>query len=948
MKRERIKNFKPQNSFLLCFTALFAAVALAVFLPFVIFKTSLVWENEGLSQYYMALIYWGKYLREIAKNLLAGQLVIPQYDFSIGLGEDVFTTLNLYVLGDPFALLSAGVPSRFEPYFVSLLAVVRLYFAGLAFGLLARERKIRAPYAALGALVYAFCGYALTNGINMQYCINPLIYFPLLVFGSERILSGKRPYVFIISVILAAVGNVYFFLQLSVFTLLFIVMHLKYAEKGAEITAPALKLLLYYFIGVLCGAVVLLPALSAAANSFGGFGGSSLYSLDYYKALLPNFLSGAFSAEGGLSLGFTAAGAFGIILLLSSKKKNCFYREAFIGMCLFVLLPIFGRLLGATGETQNNWVWALALLVAFVLASELQSAEKISLRASLIALAFAGALGIFCLAVKELRTEEYFAQLILLAAFAGAAIIFAVYSKNSAADKSKAARLFKLLLAVLCVISVCTNGLYRFAYTESSNASSSRAAVQSNASFTYARELSGANSWKCVRELQDTASAVERYDVALLDARDYNNAIINEALGTTEYFGFENSYLKLLQSEAQTSRSVNGAIEPAYGDPYLEAIENVRYFACTDKRLLPAGYSEERLARAEATDVRKTDKTYFAFYENENYIPFGYMYKNVLSQADYDALSPADKRLALSKALVLNDCADGYANTSASAVAENSSSLGFELSAESGAVIDGGVIHVYEKNAKLVLKTNAPANDQLYLQLEGAEFSPLSKARAVKKYNPDMLKGLTKSAASELLFESKSSAKAAESKIEVNVGGRLNMLLLASPRNNNYSGAQSFTVNLGSYEAPVVEILLYLGAIGDYSFEDISLVAHSADNLSADLAALSETAAENLKFETDKFSGSINSAEGGWLYFSLPYSENWKAYVDGKPVELFRANTAFTAINIEAGEHGFEFKYSNPLLISGAYISLLGFGLLSGATVAVELSARRRRAKNEK
>ena len=61
--------------------------------------------------------------------------------------------------------------------------------------------------------------------------------------------------------------------------------------------------------------------------------------------------------------------------------------------------------------------------------------------------------------------------------------------------------------------------------------------------------------------------------------------------------------------------------------------------------------------------------------------------------------------------------------------------------------------------------------------------------------------------------------------------------------------------------------------------------------------------------------------------FSIPYSDGWKAYVDGNEVKLHHANIAYMAIEIESGEHQYELVYETPLLKSGMYISVVSLSI---------------------
>lgn len=59
------------------------------------------------------------------------------------------------------------------------------------------------------------------------------------------------------------------------------------------------------------------------------------------------------------------------------------------------------------------------------------------------------------------------------------------------------------------------------------------------------------------------------------------------------------------------------------------------------------------------------------------------------------------------------------------------------------------------------------------------------------------------------------------------------------------------------------------------------------------------------------------------LYMSIPCSEGWKAYVDGRETEVLKANLSYMAVPIEAGTHTVVFKYMTPLMDVGAVITVL-------------------------
>jgi hypothetical protein len=61
------------------------------------------------------------------------------------------------------------------------------------------------------------------------------------------------------------------------------------------------------------------------------------------------------------------------------------------------------------------------------------------------------------------------------------------------------------------------------------------------------------------------------------------------------------------------------------------------------------------------------------------------------------------------------------------------------------------------------------------------------------------------------------------------------------------------------------------------------------------------------------------------LVYNDSYTTSWKAYLDGQPVELIRANQAFKGIKVPAGEHTVEFSYHPP---GGTWVYLAAIAAL--------------------
>ena len=67
----------------------------------------------------------------------------------------------------------------------------------------------------------------------------------------------------------------------------------------------------------------------------------------------------------------------------------------------------------------------------------------------------------------------------------------------------------------------------------------------------------------------------------------------------------------------------------------------------------------------------------------------------------------------------------------------------------------------------------------------------------------------------------------------------------------------------------------------------------------------------------------VNSACEGYLVFAETFFPGWKMKVDGRPAPIVRANHAFQAVFLDAGEHTIERYYLPASIMSGAAVSML-------------------------
>jgi hypothetical protein len=67
----------------------------------------------------------------------------------------------------------------------------------------------------------------------------------------------------------------------------------------------------------------------------------------------------------------------------------------------------------------------------------------------------------------------------------------------------------------------------------------------------------------------------------------------------------------------------------------------------------------------------------------------------------------------------------------------------------------------------------------------------------------------------------------------------------------------------------------------------------------------------------------VEAAAPALVVIAQSFYHNWRAYVDGKPVPLWRANHAFQAVEVPAGQHEITLRYVDGMFRLGAVISVL-------------------------
>ncbi len=81
------------------------------------------------------------------------------------------------------------------------------------------------------------------------------------------------------------------------------------------------------------------------------------------------------------------------------------------------------------------------------------------------------------------------------------------------------------------------------------------------------------------------------------------------------------------------------------------------------------------------------------------------------------------------------------------------------------------------------------------------------------------------------------------------------------------------------------------------------------------------------EYDSSHIIGTVDASEGGLLFTSIPYDDNWHLYVDGNETEITPLwNGTFVSAHLDRGVHSVVLRYRQKWLVPGVVISILMFG----------------------
>jgi uncharacterized membrane protein YfhO len=276
----------------------------------------------------------------------------------------------------------------------------------------------------------------------------------------------------------------------------------------------------------------------------------------------------------------------------------------------------------------------------------------------------------------------------------------------------------------------------------------------------------------------------------------------------------------------------------------------------------------------------KSVSTSNCLYENTLALPLGYVYANTISDEYYSSLNPVEKMQCLMQKIVLK------------------SDTGADISNANNQLID--IIELPLDDIEMV---GVEQNENVYTADAGGFMSVTYEAESgIDTYL--------------YLKQIENIGVGTSARISLDVNGNNINSVLKSKENVYYFESENILFPIGStLEDGLKQYTLTLKFLDTvtFSMDSISVLGYPISHYKESITLLQKNGTlENVKFENDTITASIDSNEDGYLLLAIPYSKGWTAYVDGIVADIQEANHLYMAVPINIGHHDIRFVYHTP------------------------------------
>lgn len=608
------------------------------------------------------------------------------WNWNLDLGGTLIGDLSFYLMGSPFFWLTIPFPESAVPYLMPFLMALKYATCATTAYLYFRTYKIKDLSARIGGFLYAFSGF---NGCNIvfNHFTDAVAFFPLLLLTFDSLMEldtgGEASPIshgytrwlrFTLCVSLLAIINYYFFFGMVVFLFLYAVIRYARGRSLRTLLSMIVRALSGGIIGVLIAALFLMLALSGIAgntrleNVVLGYDmivyPSALMYLDILKSMVMvsdiigkgTILYDATVKNASLAVFLPFFGLSGVLSFFRAYQGRKNWIKTLLWTCLLIaLVPV----LNSVFSLFNSWYYARwyfmpILFMALVTVREFEKEDLTNFRTGTLisTLLFTLMLVIYCLPTRDesgkivffqiSENKDYFIRNAIATACMYVGLILLCLLVRSRKRRLRIGLLLTCLSSLAATMIMLINGMSLVNHY-------------------------GMQMWK--QQMLDSKP----------DTLDPNVFYRVETEGSaTNYemvWGMPTIHCFLSTVPAEIFNFYSGTIgftrtvesNPPLRGEGLRAILSEKYYLWNHiissdgeygKGMGTYGFTEIQRDTGETEELvnqARDRKHGFRYFENKNFIPMGFVFRQYIYESEFDKLDKNQTDRALVKALILPD-----------------------------------------------------------------------------------------------------------------------------------------------------------------------------------------------------------------------------------------------------------------------------------------------------
>lgn len=370
-----METIKKERKYLLILIGLITFISWMYFLPSIIKGVPITFGTDIKPQWFE---FYAEFRNLMVTFIKTRQL--PFYSWNSFLGSNFYAAKSYYLMGDIYSYI--GLLMRGDFFAVARnLSYLKFLVAGLTFyGYLTEVG--RKPLAKLMcSIAYAFSGWAIFFSGQLVF-LSFYSFIPLYLWGLERCLNKKNPWMFSVACALGFSTNYYFFYTLTLISPVYYIYRYMVLElPWKDFFSSVIKQILYYVIGILITAVIWVPGIiyitsSSRFDRIDNDFNLIVYLNYFFSVFVPNYLyiyrNNVFNTDQHYTREICMwAGSWVVLLVpqfgkLFSKREHKLTLGFYLIFFVIAMIPYLDSVMHGFSDPSFRWVFILVIFNLYV------------------------------------------------------------------------------------------------------------------------------------------------------------------------------------------------------------------------------------------------------------------------------------------------------------------------------------------------------------------------------------------------------------------------------------------------------------------------------------------------------------------------------------------------------------------------------------------------------